>query len=342
MAASGRALREPIALLRFVRHPLHNGYSAIVAVTVQPTTKTPSRAFCAAVSNGRDEPLAATASRIDHWILVEYRGRWERDVLGRSLLSPELKDHLRAQLAALDQARLLFVKQPERRAQRGRRVFVGTSRPGVERLVRLDVEHQEDLREIDLASVLDADGAQGTPINGPLLVVCTHGKRDPCCALHGRPLYDALRHATDADRVWQSTHVGGDRFAGNVVVLPHGLYYGRVAPGDVGRLLTAHAAGRVDLDGYRGRSTYAFPVQAAEQAIRESEGLLGIDDVVLVGSERHGHDAWSVRFRTADGAVHEVDVTATLADEPTYLTCGSAEPQLARRHLPTAHRVVSG
>ena len=29
-------------------------------------------------------------------------------------------------------------------------------------------------------------------------------------------------------RVWECSHVGGDRFAANVLVLPHGLLYGRV------------------------------------------------------------------------------------------------------------------
>jgi hypothetical protein len=302
---------------------------------------TVSRAFCAAVSSASGEPLAATASRIDHWILVEYRGRWRRDVLGGSLFSPELKAHLRGQLAALGRARLLFVKQPQRRSHGGRRVFFGTSRPGGERFFRVDVEHQEDLCHVDLAAALAGGGEPGTPVDGPLFVVCTHGKRDPCCALHGGPLCDTLRRETDADQVWQSTHVGGDRFAGNVVVLPHGLYYGRVAPADVGGLLAAHASGRVDLDRYRGRSAYSFPVQAAEQAIRESEGLLGIDELALLGSSRTGDEAWSVRFGTADGTIHEVDVAATLADEPVYLTCGSSEPQLARRHRATAHRVLS-
>jgi hypothetical protein len=312
-----------------------------VAATQQPTTEASSRAFCAALSSAHEESLAATASRIDHWILVEYRGRWGRDVLGSSLFSRELKDHMRGQLAALRRARLLFVKQPERRAQGGRHVFLATSRPGSERLVRLEVEHQEDLREIDLVSALAADGGIGAPIEDPLLVVCTHGKRDPCCALHGRPLYDALRRATQAEHVWQSTHVGGDRFAGNVVVLPHGLYYGRVGPDDVDALLAAHASGEVDLDRYRGRSAYSFPVQAAEQALRESDGLTGIEDLVFVGSERRPDEAWSVRFRLQDGTIHEVDVSEVLADEPTYLTCGSAEPQYARRHVATAHRIVS-
>jgi hypothetical protein len=300
------------------------------------------RPFCSATASERGEPLAATASRVEHWLLVEYRGGWTRDVLGGSLLSPELKEHLRAQLASLGRgARLFFVKQPERRAKPGRRVFFSGSRPRAERLFALGVEHLDDLREVDFVAALAGDGAPGVPVAGPLLIVCTHGKRDRCCARHGRPLYDALRREADPERVWQSTHVGGDRFAGNVVLLPHGLYYGRVGPGDVGGLLAAQASGRVDLGRYRGRSAYSFPVQAAEQALRESEGLLGIDDLVLVGSRRRGEGEWTVGFRTPDGAVHEVDVSATHAPEAAYLTCTSAEPQYARRHVATAHRVLS-
>ena len=306
---------------------------------VEPTAHAERRAFCAAVSSASEEPLAATASRIDHWILVEYRGAWARDVLGDCLFSQELKAHLRGQLAALERSRLLFVKKPERRSQSGRQVFFGTSRPGYERFYALEVEHQSDLLGFDFAAALDGDGEAGSPVDGPLYVVCTHGKRDRCCAKEGRPLYDALRQETESDLVWQSTHVGGDRFAGNVVVLPHGLYYGRVGADHAGAVLEAHAAGLVDLEHYRGRSAYSFPVQAAERAIRERERLLGIGDLAFLGSRPQGDDAWHVRFRTPDEAVHEVDIAAVVADEPVFLTCDSAEPKRPRRHVVTAQRV---
>ena len=293
------------------------------------------RPFCAEVSQASGEPLAATASRIDHWVLVEYRAAWARDVLGDSLFTPELKAHLRGQLAALERSRLLFVKKPERRLQTGRRVFFGTSRPGNERFFELEVEHQNDLVEFDLVAALAGDGAPASPLDGPLFVVCTHGKRDRCCARYGRPLYDALRDATEADRVWQSTHVGGDRFAGNVVVLPHGLYYGRVEPADTRALVATQAAGRIDLERYRGRSALSFAVQAAERALRESEGLLGIGDLTFLGARSTGADTVSARFRTPDGAVHELDVAVSHAEQPRYLTCDAAEPKRAPRYVVT-------
>jgi len=311
-----------------------------VAATVPAERDPRRRAFCSESSRERGEPLEATASRVDHWILVEYRGGWSRDPVDASLLSPELKAHLREQRDALGQAKVLFVRKPERRDEAGRRALIGSSRPGEERLLELELEHQEDLRGVDFAAAL-ATGSPGAPVAGPLFLVCTHGKRDRCCARYGRPLYDALRERAGTDRVWQSSHVGGDRFAGNAVVLPHGLYYGRIAPEDVGDVLAAHAAGRVVLAHYRGRCSYPFRVQAAEQAIRESTGLAGIGDLVFVGARRLGDDVTRVRFEAAGSSVHEVDVVGTLDDEAAYLTCGSGEPRHARRCRVVRHGVLS-
>jgi len=210
------------------------------------------RPFCADLSRTREEPLGATASRIDNWILVEYRGAWRRDILGGSLLSPKLKTHLREHLELLRPARLLFVKQPERRAESGRRVFLASTTPGAERLLGLEVEHQDDLRDVDLADALAGGDAPFHPIADPVLVVCTHGKRDRCCARYGGPLYDALRAAAPPGEVWQSSHVGGDRFAGNVVVLPEGLFFGRVGEEDLDPILDDYFDGRIHLSAIAG------------------------------------------------------------------------------------------
>jgi hypothetical protein len=312
-----------------------------VAVNVQSRPSVRSRAFCAAVSSASAEPLAATASRIDNWILLEYRGMWDRDVLGASLLSDRLKAHLQEQLHVLAPSRLLFLKKPERRASGRRRVYFGSSRVGEERLFGLEVDHLEDLADFDFSAGLAAGEPPGAPVTDPLIVVCTHGKRDRCCAKNGRPVYDALRHETESGRVWQSTHVGGDRFAGNVVVFPQALYYGRVEPGDVAGLLAANDAGRVDLDRYRGRAAYTFPAQAAEHAVRAAEGLLALDDLSLVRCRRAGEDAWRVRFGGPQKALFEVDVVAELGEEEVFLTCGAARTSRARHFRATAVRRVS-
>jgi hypothetical protein len=294
----------------------------------------PRRPFCADISAATAEPLAATASRVDHWLLVEYRGLWNRDVLGGSQFSDRAKAALREQLDALPRSRLFFIRRPERRAREGRMVYLARSSEEGSALTGLEVGHVDELVGLDLT-------AQAAPVDQPLLVVCTHGKRDRCCARYGRTLYDRLREEADDDWVWQSTHVGGDRFAGNLVCLPEGLYFGRVEARHVWPLLDEYLAGRIYLGRYRGRSCYSFPVQAAEYAVREARDVTDLDAVRLVSSQRVGPRSWTVRFLVrSSGEVHEVAVRQE-AGELTYLTCDADALKHPRRYVAVRRRVVS-
>ena len=301
-----------------------------------------AKALCADLSQERGEPLVATASRVDHWVLVEYRHLWGRDPVAGSGLPDEVKRHLRAQLRALPNSRLLFVRRPDRRDVTTFSVFFGRSTERDARFFRFEVESYLELVELDLAAALAGGQAVGEPLDHPLLVVCTHGKRDRCCAKYGRPLYDELVAAADPDWVWQSTHVGGDRFAGNLVCLPEGLFFGRVGRPDVWSLLDEYLAGRIELEHYRGRSCHGFGVQAAERHTREASGLTGIDEVRLESAERTDVGAWTIRFLIpASGELHEVDVRSELADEPAQLTCSASALERAQCHRVMAHRVVN-
>jgi hypothetical protein len=268
--------------------------------------------FCADLSRENDEPLAATASRIDNWFLIEYRGLWARDALTGSGLSDQVREHLRDQVRSVPHGRLLFVRRPDRRRRPELVAFAAASRPAATAVSCTAFEAYEDLRGLDLRA--------GRPVEHPLFLVCTHGKHDPCCARYGRPLYEALRDELEADWVWQVSHIGGDRFAGNLVCLPEGLYYGRVDRETAGPVLGEHLAGRILLAKYRGRSIYTFAVQAAERVVRERTGLVGIDDLVLQRVERD-HGSTRVAF-SAGGETHEVHVKREPGDL-TRLTCGS-------------------
>jgi hypothetical protein len=277
-----------------------------------------SSAFCSEVSLENAEPLAGTASRVDHWILVEYRGLWSRDALAGSGLSDQVKARLREQTAARPLTKLLFVRRAERRGSPGLAVLWGSSGERGGSLSCVEIEAYEELLELDLT-------APAAPVGHPLLLVCTHGKHDRCCSRYGRPLYRALAEQAEAGWVWQSSHLGGDRFAGNVVFLPEGLYFGRVGPGEAWPVLDEYLAGRIHLEHYRGCAAYGFAEQAAERAVREASRLSGIGDLELVG-----RDGAHITFR-AGGRIFDVGVTS----EPgalTHLTC-SAEALRHPRHF---------
>ena len=288
-----------------------------------PTRPDSAKPLCAETSRAHDESLHATASRVDTWILIEYRGLWAHDAVDGSTLSSELKAHLVGERLRLPNARILFVRRAERRSSDGIAAYVARSTRRGRELRCLEVERHDDLVGVDLA-------AAGEPVDHPLFLVCTHGKHDRCCAKYGRPLYDAVREQVDEDWVWQSSHVGGDRFAGNLVALPDGVYYGRGAPSAAGPGVAAALEGRVHLPRYRGRSCYGFAAQAAELAVREATGLLAVDDVLVRSIVRDG-DGWRAAVESG-GAEYDVAVHAE-EGAPTHLTCSTARLSRPKRYV---------
>ena len=101
------------------------------------------------------------------------------------------------------------------------------------------------------------DFEAGDDVAGPIVLVCAHGRRDACCARLGLPLFDALNAQLLPTHLWQSSHLGGHRFAPNVVVLPYGIQLGRIPLERAADVVDLVTAGRIPLDLYRGRTIYA-------------------------------------------------------------------------------------
>jgi hypothetical protein len=304
-----------------------------------------TRIPCAVASADRGEPLVGTASRVRRWLVVEQPGPWGRDAVVESGLDPLVARTLVAQ-GRRHSARILLVRRPGWRSDGTRKVFLVRSDATVRWLREVEIADERDLLTLDL-DVLAHDRPPAFGVPGPpsLHLVCAHGKHDQCCANLGRPVIRALA-AAGAPDVWEASHVGGDRFAANLVCLPSGVYYGRVEPEVALHLLAETAAGRIDLDHYRGRSCYPPLVQAADAFVRRELGERRLDAVVLRRIVRHDPDDATVVF-AVDGL--DVDVAVRLRRSRTaevhYLTCadgGSSQPWAYVLITVTQSRVVVG
>jgi hypothetical protein len=286
----------------------------------------------------RSDSAVATASPARRWLLVEQPGPWGREALLESRFDRRVASRVAARARELDM-RLQLVRRPGARlSDSGMRWAVADTTPGVETVWWSTRESDAELLQ------LPWDGSVGTPSTAPTYLVCTHGAHDVCCAVRGRPLARALTSTGIPTDVWETSHLGGDRFAANVVVLPWGLYYGQV-PDDGGGLVAAHAAGQVALPWLRGRTGLAPAAQAAQHFAREQLGLLGVHDlrarrVHAMSAPAAGIERFDVVLAGPDGDVL-VTVESRLSAEAHRLTCTAAQPGHWRTWHPLALRVVA-
>ena len=274
-----------------------------------------SRTYCSDAARLRGDDNIATAARIDVWILVELPITWGRDPITEAALPPNVRDALWRATHAIPRSRVVFIRKRVE-CLGATRVYIVRSGPHTG-VTRFDLDSIDEVATLPFLSLAN-DTTEPPPM--PIVLVCTHGQHDSCCGRRGYPLFDALRQREELE-VWQCSHIGGDRFAANAVVLPWGIYYGPVEARDANALAGTIAAEEIFLPSYRGRSSMSRPVQAAETFVRRETNELARDAFELVSREPLDHGRILVHLRDRGGTIHDVTIEQYTSAETAMLTC---------------------
>ncbi|MFN2139788.1 MAG: sucrase ferredoxin [Candidatus Promineifilaceae bacterium] len=297
--------------------------------------------FCAQVARESEEPLFGTATRVKVWLLLEYRKAWRRKATADNDLPAAVQEHLAAQLTAIPGSRLLFIKQ-QSTGPKERRFFVVRTDEAAPALHELAFSRYKELMDLDVTAVVDGDEAF-IPYERrePLFLVCTNGRRDRCCAKFGSPLFKVLRHSRP-ENSWQSTHIGGHRYAPNVLFLPQSVNYGWLTPEEIDQAVDAHVQGQIyDLAHYRGRTYYDPPVQAADYFLRRELNLLDVNGLRLKTAEGGADDVWLVKFFVPVlNDTHEIRLRSETTGEPRLVSCGTPAMKPEVRYQFLGHRII--
>ena len=260
---------------------------------------------CSLASEDDSEPIAGTAPTESEWLFVEDPGPWAAKATGH------LAEHV-ARWA------------PGGRAQLIRR-HGGASGPGVRvfRATLGDTPRVSSVVVDEIRELVDLEPGDFTPYDAPLWLVCTNGRRDVCCAERGRPVAAALA-ARWPEATWETTHLGGHRFAATLLALPYAVALGRLDPVAAVEACTDLAAGRLPLEVTRGRAGWPAAAQWADLTLRRESGWTGLGDVDLQGADDE-HGARAVRLSTPEGP-HTVRVV-TEPGAGRLASCGDALPK---------------
>lgn len=284
-----------------------------------------------------DSFMGGTAEHVDVWLLLEYSASWKPKANEDNTLSAAVNKWLQKSVESLStagmKARPQFIREAEA-SETDLRFIVATqtgmwcfSAKAFDDFLNLDIKAflaEPDIRAAGMGSP-GSIGSLGSlavkELREPQYFVCMNGQRDRCCARFGRPIIERLQ-ALDAT-VWHISHLGGHRFAPNVLCLPQGAVYGRLQEVEVEAFFTAVEANELYFQALRGRSWYPKIVQAAE-AMAERQGL---DWLGLTGDE----NAAQVKFSTPEdtGAENPLKIELLRKEQPTRLiaSCGASAPK---------------
>lgn len=327
---------------------------------------------CSDAARERQDPMLGTAPPQRRFLLVEQDGGWGFAGFPDVTMQEDIRDEVRQRVEAAG-GRIMLIRRPGRHtssvcmmrswcvvdvgAPPGERVTWGTwAYPaellsGVERLEELAASTATAAPEASApAAPAEPSAAPGGPAapaaphtDEPLILVCTHGKKDPCCAVRGRPVAAALA-AEHPEATWECSHTGGDRFAANVLMLPDGVTYGGLDVDSALDVVARHHEGRPAIGHLRGTSGHPRPVQAAVVAVHDQLGPLPWGAVTPVATApldpAEGEvTASTVTLALADGRRAEVEVREHVRPA-AQLTCRTDATKVSQVPVVGAVRVL--
>lgn len=288
-------------------------------------------ARCADTARAREDPPLGTAPLTRRWLLIEHPGPWRAEAFGGA----ELPDRVRGRLTAAARAaraRVLLIRRPGRGHSRHSRAWAVSQ--GGSGTVWGRWREPADLHAA--AEVLEHSWTDLDSDPRPVLLVCTHGVHDACCAIRGRGVAAGLAEHWP-EETWECSHLGGCRFAANVIVLPDGVYYGNLDPAQAVQVVEEHRAGRVVAGYLRGPARYPPVAQTAVGVAHLRWGPFGANDVRVRRIEQVAADRWEIDLLLPSGS--GLGMTVQTSARPTaQLTCQAAQSTSAVSYAVTSVR----
>lgn len=280
------------------------------------------RLSCSEQSLDAREELFATAPRVDVWLLLEYRGAWTDKAFLDSKIPEDVKNRINLYLETIPNSRLQLIKRHDNPGDT-QKFYVAKSDELEPKLFEFDFRSYEELHDLDINTILEGNSNLR---DEPLFLVCTNGAYDKCCGRYGVSVYLEAAKNENGFSIWQTTHLGGHRFAANVLFLPYGIYYGRVRPEHVNGLVECCTQRHINVAHYRGRSCYSKEVQAAEYFLRAKTGIKEISPFRFISLRNLDKENSRIEFISeSDGKAHCVEIRKNKEAFMNYTSCKDQE-----------------
>lgn len=283
---------------------------------------------CAPWTQAQGVDPIGSAPRFDTLLLVEWPLPWPNDISEVEALSAAARDPRATVMAVVP-------RDPDAELVR----VVHHRRAGSHRFHGVD--HLVPATEVPdlLARLLDDPDPDGLPSAvspAPVdVLVCAHGRRDPCCGKWGTLLHLELEARVDDARVWRCSHTGGHRFAPTAITVHDGRAWA-FADADLLVGVLERSIPVSSLHGHdRGNGGLELWAQAVERALFERIGWAWADGLLLevdtdVADDRRSARVTIVWTGAGDDDRHEATGDVVVVRDVPVLVCGEP-PEAAKK-----------
>lgn len=275
--------------------------------------------YCSAASRYFREQLAGTAANSSAFILIEHFNPFPGKVIEAHFDKAWIQE-MQA-LAKEYKGKALLIRNKKTNNKTCKITFVDCIK-----CRHFSVETElENVTSIPLKKLIEDEHTHWE--TDTFFLICSNGKKDKCCSKFGYPVYKFFESFNADVKVWESSHVGGDRFAANVVVMPFGIYYGHVAVEDVGHILVRTLLRKIYKNKFRGISHRSFFEQAIECHLREYLQNYDLDFPFHTHLINHSGNNYTVEIKIANQERYIMNVEKVVIEYPHLLTCKSKNPE---------------
>jgi hypothetical protein len=284
------------------------------------TTEIPTDFFCSELTREAGLQLFGTAPRADVWFMLEHDAPWGKKAFEESSLSEDFKTQFLKTTSAIPHSKLQLIKQGHRAEPKY--LYIADCLSST--LLKIPFKNYEELLEFDFPVILKNENFLKTyATHETLVAVCTNGKRDKCCAKFGLELFNNFQPYFK-NSVWQTSHIGGHRFAPTFVHLPSGVCYGFASNDNVAKIAEDISNNLISLANVRGRSIYSKYDQAAEYFLMEKTGDFGLSSFELLKSEQK-ENGWEISFKNTSSEILKVSFSEEDSGVMGFASCGDAK-----------------
>ena len=225
--------------------------------------------YCSVMTGQTGAPLAGTAPFAKHFVFITWPKKyWQYEALKSKGGFPEgLKEWMNSQSKISGKISIRLVSSKEL-TNESADIYVYPEKIYYSNIL------PEEIIGVLMSHFLKKSNSENIAksIERDLILVCTHGRHDKCCAKFGKELADNLRmQLKDQEEnieVFDSSHLGGHRFAPIMIDFPSGRAYGQLTTEEIPNYFESRKEGMVYAQAYRGSVFLPELLQVAEAYVQ--------------------------------------------------------------------------